>query len=203
MDIVMTAAADSDTVVVPPVSVASPAIVNTFFFPDVDPAQVSERVRLGHVVTDKRMREAIKSAMRVTVILLLASLLLLAVALTGLQLVRHRLAAANESISQLKRDLKDSGQALDELTASAKRNEHAQVVLRGQIVAAHALVTRRNQTITRLLNENETLRNWYQSALPDDVARLHARPEFATPDGYLRWLSEGQQLPDTGQPAEN
>lgn len=141
--------------------------------------------------------------MRVAVILLLASLLLLAVALTGLQSVRNRLAAANESISQLKRDLKTSGEALDELTASAKRNERAQVVLREQIVAAHALATRRNQTITRLLNENETLRNWYQSALPDDVARLHARPEFATPDGYLRWLSEGQQLPDTGQPAEN
>ena len=141
--------------------------------------------------------------MRVAVILLLASLLLLALALTGLQSVRNRLAAANESISQLKRDLKDSGQALDELKASAKRNERAQVVLRGQIVAAHALATRRNQTIMRLLNENETLRNWYQSALPDDVARLHARPEFATPDGYLRWLSESQQLPDTGQPAEN
>lgn len=63
MDIVMTAAADSATVVIPPAPVASPVIANTFFFPDVDPEQVSERVRLGHVVTDKRMREAIKSAM--------------------------------------------------------------------------------------------------------------------------------------------
>ncbi len=141
--------------------------------------------------------------MRVAVILLLVLLLLLAVALTGLQSVRNRLAAANESISQLKRDLRISGQALDELTASAKRNERAQVVLREQIVAAHRLATRRNQTMTRLLNENETLRRWYQSALPDDVARLHNRPEFATPDDYLRWLSEGQQLPDTGKPAEN
>jgi len=63
MDIVMTAAADSATVVIPPVPVASSVIANTFFFPDVDPAQVSERVRLGHVVTDERMRAAIKSAM--------------------------------------------------------------------------------------------------------------------------------------------
>ena len=141
--------------------------------------------------------------MRVAVIFLLVSLLLLAVALTGLQSVRNKLAVANESITTLRRDLKTSGQALDELKACTERNERAQVVLRGQISAAHQLATRRNQTITRLLNENETLRNWYQSALPDDVARLHARPAFATPDGYLRWLSEGQQLPDTGQPAEN
>lgn len=63
MDIVMTAAADSATGVIPPVPVDSPVIANTFFFPDVDPAQVSERVRLGHVVTDERMRAAIKSAM--------------------------------------------------------------------------------------------------------------------------------------------
>lgn len=141
--------------------------------------------------------------MRTALIFTLVTLILLVGTLMSLQLALSRLAAANESISQLKRDLKDSGQALDELKASAARNERAQVVLRGQIVAAHALATRRNQTITRLLNENETLRNWYQSALPDDVARLHNRPEFATPDDYLRWLSEGQQLPDTGQPADN
>lgn len=137
--------------------------------------------------------------MKVAVCFLLVTLLMLA----GLQSVRNKLTAANDSITQLKRDLKTSGQALDELKASAARNERAQVVLRGQIAAAHRLATRRNQTITRLLNENETLRRWYQSALSDDVARLHNRPEFATPDGYLRWLSEGQQLPDTGQPAEN
>lgn len=141
--------------------------------------------------------------MRVAVIFLLVLLLLLAVALTGLRLANTKLAAANESISQLKSDLQASGQALGELRASTERNERAQVVLRGQIVAAHAMATRRNQTITRLLNENETLRRWYQSALPDDVARLHNRPAFATPDGYLRWLSEGQQLQGTGQPAEN
>jgi LysB family phage lysis regulatory protein len=141
--------------------------------------------------------------MRVAVIFILVSLLMLAAALTGLQSVRNKLTTANDSITQLKRDLKSSGQVLDELKASTERNERAQVVLREQIAAAHRLATRRNQTITRLLNENVTLRRWYQSALPDDVARLHARPEFATPDGYLRWLSEGQQLPDTGQPAEN
>jgi LysB family phage lysis regulatory protein len=141
--------------------------------------------------------------MRVAVIFLLVSLLMLAVALTGLQSVRNKLAAANDSINQLKRDLKTSGQALNELKASTERNERAQVVLRQQLAAAGTLAARRNQTITRLLNENDTLRRWYQSALPDDIARLHARPGFATPDGYLRWLSESQQLPDTGQPAEN
>ncbi|MGV8924801.1 MAG: head completion/stabilization protein [Ewingella sp.] len=63
MDIVMTADAPRATVVIPPAPAVSPVIVNTFFFPDVDPAQVSERVRLGHVVTDERMKAAIKSAM--------------------------------------------------------------------------------------------------------------------------------------------
>jgi LysB family phage lysis regulatory protein len=141
--------------------------------------------------------------MKTALIFLLVTLVLLVATLNGLKRANSRLEAANESISTLKRDLKDSGLALDELKASTARNERAQVVLRGQISAAHQLATRRNQTITRLLNENETLRRWYQSALPDDVARLHNRPEFATPDDYLRWLSEGQQLQGTGQPAEN
>lgn len=63
MDIVMTAAAASSTVVIPPEQAVIPVITNTFFFPDVDPKLVSERIRLGHVVTDERLRAAIKSAM--------------------------------------------------------------------------------------------------------------------------------------------
>ena len=63
MDIVMTAAAASSTVVIPPEQAVIPVITNTFFFPDVDPKLVNERIRLGHVVTDERLRAAIKSAM--------------------------------------------------------------------------------------------------------------------------------------------
>lgn len=77
--------------------------------------------------------------------------------------------------------LTESRAAIAALQDSALRNEREQVMLRQRIAAADQLATRRNHTITRLLNENEALRRWYQSALPDDVIRLHTRPDFATP----------------------
>lgn len=113
------------------------------------------------------------------------------------------LSDAIETIGKQKKALQASQKALTELEARTRSNERAQVLLREQRDTAEALATRRHQTITRLLNENENLRRWYVSPLPDDVIRLHRRPGFATPDDYLRWLSEGQQLPDTGKPTDH
>jgi LysB family phage lysis regulatory protein len=113
------------------------------------------------------------------------------------------LSEASETIGKQEKDLKASQNALTELEGRTRSNERAQVLLREQRDTAEALANNRNQTITRLLNENEALRRWYVSPLPDDVIRLHRRPGFATPDDYLRWLSEGQQLPDTGKPTDH
>lgn len=138
----------------------------------------------------------------------LAALLALALAVAGwvkwdnLRLTRS-LSTANQTISTQKNDLAGVRLQLSEAQASARRNEREQVILRQRITAADQLANRRNHTITRLLNENEVLRRWYQSALPDDVIGLHTRPDFATPDDYLRWLSEGQQLPFARQQPEN
>lgn len=110
---------------------------------------------------------------------------------------------ATKTIGQQKKDLQATQGALATLQANARSNERAQVLLREQRDTAEALANRRHQTITRLINENENLRRWYFSPLPDDVIRLHRRPAFTNPDDYLRWLSENQQLPDTGKRADH
>lgn len=132
-----------------------------------------------------------------------ALLLSLVASLAGWRWANNKVTEASRTIAQMQGMLAANSVAISELQASGQRNERAQVVMRQQITAAGQLASRRNQTITRLLNENETLRRWYQSALPDDVVRLHARPEFTNPGDYLHWLSESQQLPDTGQSPEN
>lgn len=132
-----------------------------------------------------------------------ALLLSLVASLAGWRWANNKVTQASRTIAQMQGMLAANSVAISELQASGQRNERAQVVLRQQITAAGQLASRRNQTITRLLNENETLHRWYQSALPDDVVRLHTRPEFTNPGDYLRWLSESHQLPDTGQSPEN
>ncbi|MFJ5472202.1 Rz-like lysis system protein LysB [Pectobacterium carotovorum] len=88
---------------------------------------------------------------------------------------------------------------IDALQSSAIRNEQAQAELRTKLSQAGQLAAGRERTLTRLLNENADLRRWYSANLPDDVKRLHRRPAFDNPDDYLRWLSESNELPDTGQ----
>ena len=113
------------------------------------------------------------------------------------------LSDATQTITTQKNGLATLNNQLNVVRDNADRSERAQVVLRQQLSHAQQLATGKDQKITRLLNENKALRDWYQSALPDDIARLHTRPAFDTPDAYLRWLSEGDELPDTGKPAEN
>ena len=113
------------------------------------------------------------------------------------------LSDATQTITTQKNGLATLNNQLNVVRDNADRSERAQVALRQQLDHTQLLATGKDQKITRLLNENKALRDWYQSALPDDIARLHTRPAFDTPDAYLRWLSEGDELPDTGKPAEN
>lgn len=137
-------------------------------------------------------------------------IILLIVAVVGLWWLKREnrelgqaLSTATQTIGTQKNNLATLNNQLNVARDNANRSERAQVALRQQLSHARQLATGKDQKITRLLNENKALRDWYQSALPDDIARLHARPAFDTPDAYLRWLSEGDELPDTGKPTEN
>ncbi|MEP9050257.1 Rz-like lysis system protein LysB [Enterobacter hormaechei] len=81
----------------------------------------------------------------------------------------------------------------------ARRNETAQVSLRGELIAAGAMAVRREETITRLMNENETLRRWYSVELPDVVRRLHTRAGCASAGHCLQRLPESELVPDAGK----
>ena len=81
----------------------------------------------------------------------------------------------------------------------ARTNETAQVSLRGELLAAGAMAVRREETITRLINENEPLRRWYSDKLPDVVRRLHTRAGCASAGHCLPRLTEGELLPDAGK----
>lgn len=97
---------------------------------------------------------------------------------------------------------KVNGMLKNQLSVSqgvAKRNETAQVSLRGELIAAGEMAARREQTITRLINENETLRRWYSDKLPDVVRRLHTRAGCASAGHCLQRVSESELLPDAGK----
>jgi len=79
----------------------------------------------------------------------------------------------------------------------------AEKQLRNTLAGAERLALLREQQLQRALNENQALREWFSRALPADVIRLHQRPAFTGTGDYLRWLSDGQPVPDPGQPANH
>lgn len=139
------------------------------------------------------------------VILVVAVLFIVLLFVTKRQLSDAEKLISEQSATLVKQSLellvRDG--VIDTLQSSAIRNEQALAELRTKLSQAGQLAASRDKKIMRLLNENADLRRWYGTALPDDFKRLHTRPAFDSPDAYLRWLSEGNELPDTGKQPGN
>ena len=137
--------------------------------------------------------------MRIVIILLLA-----ACALAGLQTWRigglHDEAdQAQRIIGTLSAGIESRDNAINRLSDEALRRERQEQSLRTQLSQAGEQARVREYTIQRLLNENQEMRDWYGARLPGSISRMHARPAFASAADYLRWLSGGDELPDTGK----
>ncbi len=137
--------------------------------------------------------------MRIVIVLLLA-----ACALAGLQTWRigglHDEAdQAQRIIGTLSAGIESRDSAINRLSDEALRRERQEQSLRTQLSQAGQLARDREIHLQRLLNENQEMRDWYAARLPDGIGRMHQRPAFASAADYLRWLSGGHELPDTGK----
>ncbi|EOI6867337.1 Rz-like lysis system protein LysB [Yersinia enterocolitica] len=113
--------------------------------------------------------------------------------------LKKELDSATLVIGTLSAGIESRDNAITRLQDEARQQAENEQALRQSLSNASTLSLSREQRIQRLLNENKALRDWFNTALPADVIRLHQRPAFASPNDYLRWLSDGEQLPATGQ----
>ncbi|NIL27681.1 LysB family phage lysis regulatory protein [Yersinia massiliensis] len=134
--------------------------------------------------------------MRTIVILYLSMMGLLAWHAHNL---KKDLDSAKTEIGTLSAGIESRDNAITRLQDEARQQADNERALRQSLSYASTLALSREQKIQRLLNENKILRDWFATALPADVIRLHQRPAFASPNDYLRWLSDSEQLPAAGQ----
>lgn len=137
-------------------------------------------------------------------------IILFILACAGLAWMRHENGNLRTSFNKANRVATEQKNTIGMLTSQlstaiglADKNERAQVDLRQKLDAASEREARREQTITRLLNENEEFRRWYSADLPDAVRRLHTRKACASAGDCLQRLPEGQSLPDAGKRPAN
>ena len=137
--------------------------------------------------------------MRLMIVLLLG-----ACALAGMQTWRiggltDDVEQAQRIIGTLSAGIESRDNAIHRLNEDAATRERQEQSLRTQLTQAGQRARDREYTIQRLLNENQEMRDWYSARLPDGIGRMHARPAFASAADYLRWLSGGHELSDTGK----
>ncbi|CQH62892.1 putative regulatory protein [Yersinia enterocolitica] len=113
--------------------------------------------------------------------------------------LKKELDNAKLVIGTLSAGIESRDNAITRLQDEARQQADNERALRQSLSNASTLSLSREQRIQRLLNENKVLRDWFATALPAGVIRLHQRPTFANPNDYLRWLSDSEQLPATGQ----
>lgn len=133
-------------------------------------------------------------------------IILLAGLLGGVLWLRHDNANLSRSFEKANRVATEQkttiGMLKNQLSVSqriARTNETAQVRLSDELTAAGEQAVRREQIITRLLNENEDLRRWYRADLPDAVRRLHIRAACASAGNCIQRLPDSESLPDAGK----
>ncbi|CFQ95816.1 Rz-like lysis system protein LysB [Yersinia enterocolitica] len=107
----------------------------------------------------------------------------------------YRLSEARQVvIDQQAADVASKNGQLIALALIANANNQAQAQLRQQVASTDQLLAQRNSQIKRLYRENETLRRWADTPLPDDIIRLRQRPAFTGAADYRQWLSESHAL---------
>ncbi|WP_145567269.1 Rz-like lysis system protein LysB [Yersinia aleksiciae] len=116
----------------------------------------------------------------------------------------YRLANAQQVVIDRQADevASKNGQLIT-LALTANANNQAQARLRQQVASADQLLAQRNSQLKRLYRENETLRRWADTPLPDDIIRLRQRPALNGAADYRQWLSEGHSMPVSGGQSTN
>ncbi|WP_241602748.1 Rz-like lysis system protein LysB [Rosenbergiella nectarea] len=100
-----------------------------------------------------------------------------------------------QSLQSNKEKIADKNSQLIALSLLTETNSQAQTELYATAEKNSALLRDRLHTIEAITRENETLRNWAATKLPDDVIRLQQRPTLTGGEDYRQWLSDNHPLP--------
>ncbi len=137
--------------------------------------------------------------MRILILLLLATCVLAGLQTWRIGGLTDEAEQAQRIIGTLSAGIESRDNVINRLNDDAVTRERQEQSLRTQLARASQEARDREVHLQRLLNENQEMRDWYATPLPDGIGRMHARPAFASAADYLHWLSGGNQLPDTGK----
>ncbi|GAB7536273.1 Rz-like lysis system protein LysB [Burkholderia sp. 3C] len=115
-----------------------------------------------------------------------------------IRVLQARLADATREAGQARQDLAARDAVIARLQATAREQDAARARLERTRGAVNAQLVSYQQQLRKLIDENQAVRTWAGTALPDDVVRLHASAALTGADAYAERLRDGDALHDAG-----
>lgn len=115
------------------------------------------------------------------------------------QLLKNSTITLQEDKQQLIEIIDYKNNKLLDLSDQYSQNQQQLIEQKQQLQDINALNRQSQQQLERLENENEQLRLWSNSNLPDDIKRLYTRPEIKGSNSYRQWLSKRNSMLSTDE----
>lgn len=97
----------------------------------------------------------------------------------------------SQKIGELKGTITTNNKTIETLKQKNSQNQDSLILLRQKNEQSQTLIDEQSKQLARLKNENEQLKLWANTTLPDDVIRLYNRPyTIKGSEHYRKFLSE-------------
>ena len=116
----------------------------------------------------------------------------------------HQLNERNEHqeqvINDLKQTIKTNVKTIDTLRQKNSDNQDSLILLRQKSTESQRLIEQQSKQLETLKNENEQLKLWANTPLPNDVIRMYSRSNIIKgSDSYRKQLSESRTMHNPSQ----
>lgn len=124
-------------------------------------------------------------------------------ALAGLLFVHHQTQQALQLEQQHNQQLTGQLESRDALLSRYRQQslKNAELTISQQqtITSINTQLQNTALQLRKLEQDNEAIRQWAGTRLPEPVMRMHQRPAISGAAGYRKWLSSRDTMPTTGQ----
>ncbi len=124
-------------------------------------------------------------------------------ALAGLMFAHHQAKQALELEQQHNQQLTGQLEGRDALLGRYRQQslKNAELTISQQqtITSINNQLQNTALQMRKLEQDNEAIRQWAGTRLPEPVMRLHQRPALSGATGYRKWLSSRDAMPTTSQ----
>jgi LysB family phage lysis regulatory protein len=133
---------------------------------------------------------------------LIVSLIIASLAAVGILAYENKSLTGDNNLLTVERNAAQAQvnaqqEIITQITTREKENQAAHSKLIAQLSTTKNLLTKHEQTIRTLEQENEQIKAWSNTRLPDPVISLRQHPTFTGSQDYRNWLSERDTLPIT------